>query len=72
MEIGPDAKPAIPALLKSLNDLNDGTRQSSCLALGRIGPAAKEALPALRVALNDSSANVRRSAQLAIDRIQKD
>ena len=47
----------------------EGSRNTACLALGKIGPAANAALPALRNALSDSSPDVRRFAQRAIERI---
>jgi hypothetical protein len=68
--MGPNAKDAIPALLKLLTDPEEGPRGISCYALGTIGPDATEALPALRDALNDPSQKVRQFAQTAIDRIQ--
>jgi HEAT repeat protein len=69
-EIGPDAKDAVPALIKLLKDSDEGPRNDSCMALGDIGPVAIDALPALRNALNDPSKDVRQFAQRAIDKIQ--
>jgi len=45
--IGPNARPAVPALLKLLQDCNSGLRQSAVATLGLIGPDARAAVPAL-------------------------
>jgi HEAT repeat protein len=69
-EIGPDAAPAVPALIVLLANSDEGSRNSACIALRGIGPAAREALPALHKALEDPSVNVRRFAKGAIERIE--
>jgi HEAT repeat protein len=69
-EIGPDAAPAVPALIVLLANADEGSRNSACIALHGIGPAARDALPALRKALEDPSHDVRRFAERAIERIQ--
>ena len=43
--IGPDAKPAVPALIEALKV--NGIRKTAAVALGVIGPEAKPAVPAL-------------------------
>ena len=45
--IGPDAAPAIPALVSALKDKEGIVRQRAVIALGNIGPAASGAIPAL-------------------------
>lgn len=52
-EFGPDAKPAIPALILDLNDANSKTRELAVSALYAIGPAAKPAIPSLIDALKE-------------------
>jgi HEAT repeat protein len=44
--LGPDARKAVPALTRALNDRDTFVRDAAASALGRIGPAAKEAAPA--------------------------
>ena len=61
--LGPDAKAAVPALIKTLRAEGDTyrqwevaeTRQAAAIALGHIGPAAESAVPALIEALQDKS-----------------
>src|SRR5262249_40159735 len=45
-KLGPDAKKAVPALVRALDDKDPFIRDAAASALGRIGPAAKEAAPA--------------------------
>lgn len=68
--IGPDAAPAVPALIALLANPDEGSRISACIALRGIGPAARDALPGLRTALEDASVDVRRFASRAIESIQ--
>ena len=49
--MGPDAREAIPALVKALSDRDNRVRQASVKALGAIGPAATPAIPVLTRAL---------------------
>ena len=49
-ELGPTAKPAVPALIRALRG---AARKSAAAALGEIGPAAKSAVPALTAAVAD-------------------
>jgi HEAT repeat protein len=55
-------EPAIPALMKALQDKNLQVRWSATNVLRQIGPPA---IPALAKALKNSDANVRRSAAYA-------
>lgn len=64
-EIGPDAAPAVPALIGLLRP-GESARAMVCLALSRIGPAAASALPALTALLSDPDAYVAKLARLAI------
>ncbi|PYR04375.1 MAG: PBS lyase, partial [Acidobacteria bacterium] len=68
--IGPDAAPAVPALVTLLKNTEEGSRNSACIALYGIGAVAEGALPALRGALADPSPDVRRFAQRAIEKIE--
>jgi HEAT repeat protein len=47
-ELGPDAEPAVPALVAALAHPDNDTRRAAAHSLGRIGPAA---IPALRNAI---------------------
>ena len=66
--IGPDAAPAVLALVRALKDPEGLVRQRAAIALGSIGPGAREALPALREASRVDI--VRPAAEEAIQRIQ--
>jgi HEAT repeats/Carboxypeptidase regulatory-like domain len=68
--IGPEASPAVPALIDLLKGPGEASRNGACIALGDIGSAARDALPALYQALQDPSKDVRKFAQQAIDKIQ--
>ena len=46
--IGPEAKPAVPALTELLKDKEWYVRQSAAEALGNTGPEAKAATAALK------------------------
>ena len=43
--LGPEAKPAVPALIRALKDKDPFIRDAAASALGRIGPDAKQAAP---------------------------
>jgi HEAT repeat protein len=43
--LGPEAKPAVPALIRALKDKDPFIREAAASALGRIGPDAKKAAP---------------------------
>ena len=46
-KIGPDAEPAVAALMVALKDGDEQVRFQSTMALARIGPAAEPAVPVL-------------------------
>src|SRR3990172_3464313 len=60
-ELGPEAKGAIGALIKSFGD--HGARAAAIAALGKIGP---EAVPALLEALSSRSESTRSAASAAL------
>jgi HEAT repeat protein len=66
--IGPDAAPAVPALVRALKDPEGLVRQRAAIALGSIGPGARDALPALKEASRVEI--VRIAAEEAIQKIQ--
>ncbi len=53
---GPDAAPAVPALVEMLDDRSPDFRWSVGRVLGRLGPVAKAAVPALTRSLKDKTA----------------
>ena len=70
-EIGPDAKIAVPILIKALDDEYEGVRRFAALALGKIGPEAEQAVPALIISLRDDrDKDVRSSAAKALGQIE--
>ena len=66
---GPEALPAVPALIGLLDSPDALVRQHAALALGKIGPAAKAALPELKAALKDDDERVRQAAQDALEEV---
>lgn len=68
---GPDAAPAVPALIVALKDSDFLVRRLAANALGVIGPKAKEAIPALKEATKDRDASVRTEAIGAIQGIDE-
>ena len=67
---GPEAKPAVDALINGLSDKTDSDlRMYSAKALGAIGPDAKKAIPELESALSDESRFVRKAAAMALGQI---
>jgi hypothetical protein len=63
--IGPDAAPAVEALLQRLEQ----EPVLTCWALGQIGPAAQSAVPALRSGLTNTTTTVRRPCVYALAQI---
>jgi HEAT repeat protein len=68
-EIGPEAKAAVPALVKALADERPEVRLQVAIALGEVGEAAKSAAPALSKLLNDAFPAVRAAAVFALGTI---
>jgi len=64
--MGPNAKPAIPALIKLLQETNRMNRGYVAKALGAIGPSAAAAIPALADLLEDKNQFARVSAAEAL------
>ena len=62
--LGPEAKPAIPALMKILHSKNDGVVYTAILDLSAIGPAA---IAPLVTVLSDSNVPARRGAAGALE-----
>ncbi len=67
--LGPAAREAIPALVRSTRDENEQVRYWAVEALRRIGPSAREAASALVVALSDEAGPVRETARRALEAI---
>jgi len=67
--LGPDAKPAVPALIRAASDASASVRAGASSALGVIGPEAKEAVPVLVRAASDANRSVRLCAIHALGAI---
>jgi HEAT repeat protein len=61
-EMGPEAKPAAPALIQSLRDKDTFVRRFSAQAIGAIGVDPKVGIPALVLALRDNRKEVQEAA----------
>jgi len=68
-QIGPNARTAVPALLKLLQDNDAGLRKTTIAALGLIGPDARAAVPALARMFQESDDMTRLSIVSALIRI---
>jgi HEAT repeat protein len=69
-DIGPEAKDAVPVLIKCLKDRSPDVRFEAALALGAIGQAAEAAIPAISECLKeDRYLRVRAMAALVLSRI---
>ena len=68
-EIGPEARAAIPNLLKSLKNREAAIRRAAIEALGNMGSKARKTAPHLAGALRDKSAAVRASAAEALAKV---
>lgn len=69
--LGPDAKPAVPALMGLLTDKDAQVRYPAVFALRCLGPAASDALPSLITCLKDPEFIVRDEAVLALGTIHQ-
>jgi HEAT repeat protein len=67
--MGPNGKPAVPALISLLQETNRMNRGYVAKALGSIGPSAAEAIPALAAVLEDKNQFARVSAAEALGRL---
>lgn len=70
-ELGPDAKAAVPDLLRLLQDKEDWVRCQAALALGAIGDESNTNLSALKALYNDPAAHVRVASVLSIWRLNR-
>lgn len=68
-EMGPQAKEAVPALIKVLEDDRPEVRLQSAIALAEIGPDAKPAAGALTKLLDDPFESVQGAAIFALGRL---
>ena len=69
--IGPDAGPAVPALIEGLKDARPFQRRKCAAALGQIGPSAAAAVPRLKELLEDKDPEVKKQAAEALRLIKK-
>jgi HEAT repeat protein len=65
-ELGPEAAPATPELIRLLESDDADLREAAAQAIERIGPAAKAAIPILQRLLFDRDTDVRRAAAQAL------
>jgi HEAT repeat protein len=68
-EIGAEAAPALPTVIKVSTGPDKEVRGAACWVLGRIGPAA---IPALEKLLQDEDEGVRSAAAQALKKIRGD
>jgi HEAT repeat protein len=71
-DMGPEAKAAVPALIKLLHDKDSDSRDAAAKALGAMRSAAKAAVPALINALDDPESYVRHVAAESLGQIGPD
>lgn len=69
-ELKEKSAPAIPMLIKTLNDSNLRVRRLAIEALGEIGAAAKEALPKLQDLAKSKNAEISNAAKRSIEYIR--
>lgn len=69
MRIGPDAAPAVPALMATLDDDDATLRREALFALGSIGPGASGAVEKIVSKLSDDDADVAHAACYALGKI---
>lgn len=67
--LGPEAQPALIALIYALRDEDPQVRREAATALGNLGPEAKTAVPVLLGAMKDSNEAVRLQVATALSRI---
>ncbi|MHC4355248.1 MAG: HEAT repeat domain-containing protein, partial [Planctomycetota bacterium] len=66
---GPDARPAIPALVIALGDEDERVRESAAKAISEIDPTDLRGVPALVEAMSDESGRVRSAAAQSLLKI---
>jgi HEAT repeats len=64
--LGAEAKPAVPALIRLMDDKDEMVRRMAMKCLEDIGPAANDAVPALSRALDDPGLKMRSTALFAL------
>ena len=67
--IGPDAKPAVPVLVKALQDKNDSVRLEVVRALAAIGPEAEPAVSLLTEMIQEKNERMRAEVAKALGQI---
>jgi len=67
--MGDDAEPAVPALIKLLQNGDVHDRRLAALTLGKIGPAAEGAITGLFDAVDDEDDSVSEMAEAALEQI---
>jgi hypothetical protein len=67
--IGAQAAPAVPSLVKLITNGNEGLRRSAVRALARIGNLPNDVRPPLLLLLNDTNAFMRAGAAIALLRL---
>jgi HEAT repeat protein len=72
IKIGPDAAPALPAIIATLADPKPELRRECLFALGAIGPVAAKATDKIVAKLTDEDADVRHAACYALGKIGPD
>jgi HEAT repeat protein len=65
-KIGPEARAAVPALTRALQDRDEDVRREAASALGRLGPDARAAVADLVALLKDQRKPVRQQAASAL------
>ena len=67
--MGPEAREAVPTLLKLLQNESIQNRRLAAWTLGNMGQGAVEAIPALLVTVRDSNEGVKQMAREALEKI---
>ncbi len=70
-EMGPEAKAAVPALIKALLSPEAPTREAAIYALANIGPAADTSIKPLQKLEKDQDILIRATAKMAIEKIEQ-
>ena len=70
-QLGQQAAPAVPDLVRLLADEHPQVRRRAVQVLGKIAPRVDEAIPALKGAMENTDPAVRREAEGALKRISQ-